>query len=233
MAEDSSIDQERHDMTSENERIALTMLSGSFEYDSEDSLTVLRGYLKENAPAVDATLIAYQSEDDNPSLELLEEETDVLLVFTRRLNTDGAELERFKSYCDRGGAVVGIRTASHAYQNWLPFDGEVLGGNYDGHYGSGMTARVEIAEGAREHPILTEVLPFESHGSLYRNTPISASASLLLTGRTEEHFEPVAWTRTDGGGRVFYTSLGHQKDFWELDFLRLIENAVLWAASKA
>ena len=89
-------------MTSENERIALTMLSGSFEYDSEDSLTVLLGYLKENAPAVDATLIAYQSEDDNPSLELLEEETDVLLVFTRRLNTDGAELERFKSYCDRG-----------------------------------------------------------------------------------------------------------------------------------
>ena len=45
MAEDSSIAQERHDMTSANERIALTMLSGSFEYDSEDSLTVLRGYL--------------------------------------------------------------------------------------------------------------------------------------------------------------------------------------------
>ena len=220
-------------MTSADERITLTMLSGSFEYDSEDSLTVLEGYLKENAPAVDATLIAYQSEDDNPSLELLEKETDVLLVFTRRLNTEGVELERFKSYCDRGGAIVGIRTASHAYQNWLPFDGEVLGGSYDGHYGSGHTARIEIAEGAGEHPILHEVLPFESLGSLYRNTPISAGATLLLTGRTEQHFEPVAWTHTHGGGRVFYTSLGHQKDFWELDFLRLIENAVRWAASKS
>ena len=219
-------------MTSVDERIALTMLSGSFEYDSEDSLTVLRGYLEENAPAVDSALIAYQSEDDDPSLELLEKETDVLMVFTRRLNTGGPELERFKSYCDRGGAVVGIRTASHAYQNWLPFDGEVLGGNYDGHYGSGITARVEIAEGAQQHPILNEVLPFESHGSLYRNTPISASADLLLTGRAAEHFEPVAWTHTHAGGRVFYTSLGHQKDFWELDFLRLIENAVLWAADR-
>lgn len=219
-------------MTSADERIALTMLSGSFEYDSEDSLTVLGGYLQENAPAVDATLVAYESEDDNPSLELLEEETDVLLVFTRRLNTAGIELERFKSYCARGGAVVGIRTASHAYQNWLAFDGEVLGGNYDGHYGSGMTTRVEIAKGAQEHPILHEVLPFESRGSLYRNTPISEPTTLLLTGRAEEHFEPVAWTHTHGGGRVFYTSLGHQKDFWELDFLRLVENAVLWAADR-
>jgi type 1 glutamine amidotransferase len=220
-------------MTSPDERIRLTMLSGSFEYDSEDSLTVLRGYLKENAPAVDSTLIAYQSEDDNPSLELLDEQTDVLLVFTRRLNTAGVELERFKSYCARGGAVVGIRTASHAYQNWLAFDDEILGGNYDGHYGSGLAAHVEIAEGARKHPILHEVLPFESRGSLYRNSPISADANLLLTGRTDAHFEPVAWTHTGGGGRVFYTSLGHQKDFWELDFLRLIENAVLWAANQA
>jgi type 1 glutamine amidotransferase len=220
-------------MTTANERIALTMLSGSFEYDSEDSLTVLRGYLEENAPAVDATLLVYESEDDNPSLELLQEETDVLLVFTRRLNASGVELERFKSYCARGGAVVGLRTASHAYQNWLAFDGEVLGGNYDGHYGSGITTHVELAENASEHPILHEVLPFESRGSLYRNTPISESATLLLSGRTEEHFEPVAWTHHYGGGRVFYTSLGHQKDFWELDFLRLIENAVLWAASKS
>ena len=214
-----------------NESLRLTMLSGSFEYDSEDSLTVLRDYLRYHSPGIAATLIAYRSEGDDPSLQLLEEDTDVLLLFTRRLNTTGAELERFKQYCAAGKPIVGVRTASHAYQNWLAFDREVLGGSYDGHYGSGVTARIEIAAAAAGHPVLKGVEPFESQGSLYRNTPIADDTELLLTGRTPEHFEPVAWTRRHPGGgrgRIFYTSLGHQKDFWELDFLRLIDNAVNW-----
>ena len=41
--------------------------------------------------------------------------------------------------------------------------------------------------------------------------------------------EPVAWTRIHNGGRVFYTSLGHQRDFEVEMFLRLLANAVLWA----
>lgn len=214
-----------------NEPLRLTMLSGSFEYDSEDSLTVLRDYLRHHSPGIASTLIAYRSEDDDPSLQLLEEETDVLLVFTRRLNTAGPELDRFRRYCAAGKPIVGVRTASHAYQNWLAFDREVLGGSYDGHYGSGVVARIEIAGEAGGHPVLEGVEPFESRGSLYRNTPIADDAELLLTGRTPEHFEPVAWTRRHPGGRpgrIFYTSLGHQKDFWELDFLRLIDNAVNW-----
>ena len=214
-----------------NESLRLTMLSGSFEYDSEDSLTVLRDYLRYHSPEIASTLIAYRSEEDDPSLQLLEEETDVLLVFTRRLDTTGAELERFRQYCAAGKPIVGVRTASHAYQNWLAFDREVLGGSYDGHYGSGVAARIEIAGEAGGHPVLKGVEPFESRGSLYRNTPIAGDAELLLTGRTPEHFEPVAWTRRHPGGRrgrIFYTSLGHQKDFWELDFLRLIDNAVNW-----
>jgi type 1 glutamine amidotransferase len=52
-----------------------------------------------------------------------------------------------------------------------------------------------------------------------------------LTGSTDEHEEPVAWTRMHRGGRVFYTSLGHQQDFREVDFLRLLANAVFWAAA--
>ena len=69
-----------------------------------------------------------------------------------------------------------------------------------------------------------------SHGSLYRNTPIADDATLLLTGTTDEATEPVAWTRMNAGGRVFYTSLGHQDDFRDDRFLRLLTNGVLWAA---
>ena len=208
--------------------LKLCMISGSFEYDSEESLTIFRKYMEQNC-GVQPTMIIYKTEDDNQSLEPLDD-ADVLLVFTRRLNTAGEELERFKAYCAQGRPVVGVRTASHAFQNWLPFDKEVLGGNYNGHYGGGPVCHVQAASGAEDHPILEGVPPFDSRGSLYKNTPIAEDTCLLLNGRTEEHSEPVAWTRLHKGGRVFYTSLGHQKDFRDENFLRLLANAVFWAA---
>ena len=213
------------------DRIRVTMLSGSFEYDSEDSLTVLVGYLHENAPIIDTRLIVYQSESQVQSLSALDEDTDVLLVFTRRLTMEGAELERIKRYCTAGKPVVGIRTASHAFEQWLEFDREVLGGNYDGHFSTGPRCQVEAA--APQDPILNGVQPFVSHGSLYRTSPLAGDARLLLMGRTDDQSQPVAWVRGSSDRRVFYTSLGHQKAFWELDFLRLIENALLWAGGHA
>jgi len=214
-----------------DEKLKLFMISGSFEYDSEESLEIFRKYMEQNY-AVQPSMIIYKTEDDDKSLKPLED-ADVLLVFTRRLNTEGKELERFKAYCTQGKPIVGVRTASHAFQNWLPFDKEVLGGNYNGHYGSGSTCHIEIASGVEDHPILDSVSPFDSRGSLYKNTPIAEDTNLLLNGRTEEHLEPVAWTRLNRGGRVFYTSLGHQGDFRDENFLRLLANAVFWAADRS
>ena len=210
-----------------NNRLKLCMLSGSFEYDSEASLAIFHEYIEKNHP-IQATQIIYQSEDKDQSLEPLQD-TDVLLVFTRRLNTTGKELDRFKAYCAEGKPIVGVRTASHAYQNWIAFDKEVLGGDYQGHYGGSVVAHTEINIGAKDHSILQNISDFDSYGSLYKNPSLAADSTLLLTGKTEEHTEPVAWTRIHNGGRVFYTSLGHQRDFEVEMFLRLLANAVLWA----
>jgi type 1 glutamine amidotransferase len=206
----------------------VVMLSGSFEYDSEESLVILRDYLHANAP-VTCELVLFESEEDDRSLSSIDA-ADVVLVFTRRLLTAGAALERFQRYCGDGGPVVGVRTASHAFQNWLDFDRDVLGGHYDGHYGSGATTKVELAPHVSGHPVLEGVRPFDAHGSLYRNTPIADDTALLLVGQEGEHREPVAWT-CQRAGRAFYTSLGHQKDFWELDFLRLVRNGILWSVN--
>ena len=212
------------------EPLKLCMLSGSFEYESESSLTIFRDYVEREHP-VRADLIVYSSEDDHQSLSAIEE-TDVLLVFTRRLNIDGEELERFKDYCREGRPIVGVRTASHAFQNWLAFDSEVLGGNYQMHWEHGPRASVRFEPGSEGHPLLEGVAEFSSSGSLYRNTPIATDASLLMSASTDEHEEPVTWTRTHAGGRVFYTSLGHQEDFEEPNFLRLLANAVLWCGGR-
>jgi type 1 glutamine amidotransferase len=45
--------------------------------------------------------------------------------------------------------------------------------------------------------------------------------------------EPVAWTHVGpGGGRVFYTSLGHPYDFDLTDFRTLLRNAIFWAVDQ-
>ncbi len=212
------------------EPLKLCMLSGSFEYESESTLTAFREYVEREHP-VRADLIVYRSEDDHQSLSAIEE-SDVLLVFTRRLNTEGEELERFKAYCAAGRPIVGVRTASHAFQNWLAFDREVLGGNYRMHWEHGPRARVRFEPGSEGHPIMEGVAEFNSAGSLYRNTPIAADASLLMSASAGEHDEPVTWTRSHAGGRVFYTSLGHQDDFEEPSFLRLLANAALWCGGR-
>ena len=62
--------------------------------------------------------------------------------------------------------------------------------------------------------------------------PLPIDTTLLLTGKTEEHTEPVGWTRNHHGGRVFYTSLGHQRDFEIEMFLRLLANGVLWVGGQ-
>jgi type 1 glutamine amidotransferase len=41
----------------------------------------------------------------------------------------------------------------------------------------------------------------------------------------------VAWTATSpGGGRVFATTLGHESDFANESFCRLLVNGIAWAA---
>ena len=205
----------------------LVMISGSFEYDSEQSLNLFKDYLKKNY-GVDSDLIVYKDEDDHPSLKPVET-ADVLLVFTRRINESGEELERLKTYCEKGRPIVGVRTASHAYQNWLEFDKKVLGGNYQDHYGAGPECRVEIEERGQSHQILNGVSSFVSSAHLYRNAPIAADSFVLMTGYSEDHVEPVAWTRMHNGGRVFYTSLGNQADFTMPVFLRMLSQAVSWA----
>lgn len=206
----------------------LCMLSGSFEYDSEDSLNILKSYLEERYE-INADMIVYASEDDDPTLAAIDD-ADVLLVFTRRLNTKGESLTKFQTYCEQGRPLVGVRTASHAYQNWLEFDKVVLGGDYQGHYGHGSTVFVEYLD--PEHPIVDGISGLESYGSLYKNPSLSSDTSVLLFGHTDEHSEPVAWTRLHNGGRVCYTSLGHQKDFTLEPFLRFLGQSVLWVTEQ-
>lgn len=169
---------------------------------------------------------------------------DLVVVFARRRAFQAEQMKFLRDYLDRGGPLIGLRTASHAFDSrgaapaghdeWVKFDPEVLGGNYHNHYPAGPMVTVTPAADVLDHPILKGVeLPLLSEGSLYRASPLVDGTQMLLIGTIpDQPPEPVAWTHRYKNSRVFYTSLGHPDDFKNPPFRRMLVNAVFWAMGR-
>lgn len=213
-----------------DEPLKVCLVSGAEEYRTDETLARFRDFLEANYPA-QCTLLRARAIDDLPGLEALDE-ADVALFYTRRLTIDGEQLERVQRYARSDRPLVGVRTASHGFQNWLEFDRLVFGGNYHGHYEHDRETVVRPAPGAEGHPVLQGVGPITSLGGLYRVSPLADDVRVLLIGTAPEGTEPVAWVREHDGRRVAYTSLGAVADFDDPDFLRLLANALFWAAGR-
>jgi nicotinamidase-related amidase/type 1 glutamine amidotransferase len=179
-----------------------------------------------------------------PGLDALDA-ADVAIISVRRRTLRPEQLAIVRRFVESGKPVVGIRTASHAFSQrdgatpeghvaWPEFDAQVFGGHYTNHFGNGRASTVAKVADAAAHPILSQITsePFAQGGSLYMTSPLAAGTTVLLTGTVEgQAAEPVAWTfQRHDGGRSFYTSMGHPKDFANVHFNRLLLNSVCWAA---
>lgn len=209
--------------------LRICLLSGSAEYDSENSLAGFQSYLENRYQVICLRAFGKDKGDNLPGLEALDR-ADLMIVFTRRVALPPEQLERVHKYIAAGRPIIGLRTASHAFQNYMEFDREVLGGGYKGHY-TNSQAEVIIAPGRAEHPMLAGVTPFTTR-KLYKNPTLADDAIVLLEGATASYREPVAWVRLHAGGRVFYTSLGTQEDFMQESFRRLLVNAIFWTTQR-
>ena len=184
------------------------------------------------------------------NLQILED-ADLAVFFIRRRALEPEKLAMIKNYVASGRPVLGIRTASHSFDananvpregggieaakenaseflaQWKEFDRDVLGGNYQGHYGHLNTGTdVFVVPGMEGHPLLKGVDPkFNSLNWLYRNRPLRSDKIqvLLLGSNPGVSDEPVMWINNKN---VIYTSLGHWDD-WKIEsFRNLMLNAV-------
>lgn len=175
-------------------------------------------------------------------------DADLLIVSVRRRTPTEPQMAIVREYLASGRPLVGIRTASHAFDRepppgharWSGFDVEVLGGHYERHYGNkpptGPPTLVRLLPEAAGHAIMRGLEPIErvSTSHLYRSRDLGAAAVPLAEGQIQgqEIVEPVAWTNVYRGGRVFYTSLGNQADFELPWFRQLLVNGVLWTLER-
>lgn len=208
----------------------VVLISGETEYRSVETLPPFGRFLESEYGFRCVMLKRVPDKEEIPGLEALEQ-ADLVVLYVRRMTLPEASLAKIRQYVERGGAVVGLRTASHAFQNWKSFDREILGGNYQGHHGNDLRPTIRVAPAAEAHPLLKGVdREFISAGSLYRNAPLPEGSEVVLTGAVSNApAEPVAWTRTSAGRRVFYTSLGHPLDFEMPAFRTLLVRGIHWA----
>lgn len=172
---------------------------------------------------------------------------DAMLVSVRRRPLKPEQLKVIEAFVAAGKPVIGIRTASHAFclrdkqpgnglADWPKFDGEVLGGSYTNHYANDAFPSIKCVASPAETGLAQSLsgLSYTSKGSLYQVSPLGAGTVPLLVGSIEgKPAEPVAWTNVRaGGGRAFYTSLGHKSDFEQDHFRLLLANGIHWACNQ-
>lgn len=151
--------------------------------------------------------------------------------------------ERLAAYVDGGGGFAGVHAAACTEYDW-PYYGELLGARFARHPEI-QPGRVVIEDA--DHPA-TRPLPedWETTDEWYdfRANPRDAVGVRVLARADEASYEgggmgedhPLIWCRTqgEGGGRVFYTALGHASEAYEdPDFLAHLRGGLRWAAGLA
>jgi type 1 glutamine amidotransferase len=216
----------------------VVLVSGETGYQSDRTLADFAQELESHHGARCNLLVA-SGKDDLPGLEVLED-ASVTVLFLQSLVLPASQLSQIRAYVEAGKPLVALRGTLRGFDNWKEFGPEVLGAAWRYDYGSASSTDVKVIPEAAREPILEGVAPeFHCRSWLYHVLPLSGSVKPLLMGtpvgpsdRAERVPNPVAWTRTRKGGRVFYTSLGHPDDFQVEPFRRLLANAVQWALAR-
>lgn len=167
---------------------------------------------------------------------------DLLIIFARRIALPHEQMDIIKKYLGKGKPIIGIRTANHAFtvrdkiaegfEDWPEFVDNILGCENRGYGPTEPGTDVSVVSEKINHPIVKDINPKQWHsdGNVYLVSPLhDKKADILLTGKVNGIIEPIAWTRTAGKSKVFYTSLGYPTDFKTPPFNTLFVNAIKWA----
>ena len=170
---------------------------------------------------------------------------DAVMFFTTgELPMSGTQKAALLDFVRSGRGFVGVHSATDTFYDWPDYL-ELIGGYFDGHpWHQGV--RVNIADPANAlvsflgpsfaiNDEIYQIRDFDEGGSrvLLRLDPTSVDLTRDGVHRRSYGW-PLAWTRSFGEGRVFYTALGHEADVWrDARYHRLLLNAINWVSRGA
>lgn len=149
-------------------------------------------------------------------------------------------------FVENGGGFVGIHSATDTWNEspeWAAF----IGGIFDGHP---WNDRVPLIITAVDHPIMkpfadsVQSVPgqprrFFFTDEIYQFKSLGSDLNVLLKldpnapGTESGRSYPLAWTREQGKGRVFYMALGHRDTVWkDQRFMDTITAGLRWVTRR-
>lgn len=152
----------------------------------------------------------------------------VVLNNTTRLKLSDAQQQALIAFVRSGKGLIGIHAATDNFYTW-PDGAKMLGALFNGHpWGGGGTWAFRIDEpnhvlakafGGKGFKLQDEIYEMKEP---YSRANCRVLLSLDLTdpatankGKRADKDFAVAWIRKEGEGRVFYCSLGHEKNVFQ------------------
>ncbi|HVK05548.1 MAG TPA: ThuA domain-containing protein [Armatimonadaceae bacterium] len=142
--------------------------------------------------------------------------------------------DAFIKWIADGHAFLGAHAATDTYPGYPAYI-DMIGGQFRTH---GPQVEVECRVEDHKHPATKDFASgsFKVFDEIYLFQKFDRSrVHGLLTldahpnAKTPGDY-PVAWTRREGKGRVFYTSLGHRKDIWNAEwYQKHLMGGIRWA----
>ena len=198
----------------------IVLISGDQEYRSEETVAQLAKILANRHGFKCSVLFTVDPKDGTinpninniPGLEALKS-ADLMLIFTRFLNLPDDQMQQFADYLASGKPVIGLRTATHAFnipgdrkfarfgngsnvKGWEGgFGKQILGEQWVNHHGAHGKegTRGLFAKGQENHPILKGIAPGEIFGTTDVYTvhlPLSGDSIPLVLGEVTETLKP-------------------------------------------
>lgn len=193
----------------------IVLISGDQEYRSEEAIPQLAKILSRHHGFKCTVLFTVDPKDGTvnpninniPGLEALKD-ADLMVIFTRFLNLPDDQMQHVADYVAAGKPVVGLRTATHAFNipakskfakfSWnngdaaykQGFGKQVLGETWVNHHGGhgSQGTRGIVAKGQEKHPILKGIGAGDIFGTtdVYTvNLPLADCTPLVLGEVTE------------------------------------------------
>jgi hypothetical protein len=194
----------------------IVLVSGDEEYRSEEALPQLAKILAKHHSFTCTVLFAIDPKDGTinpnvnnniPGLEALDK-ADLMVIATRFRNLPEAQMKHVADYLAAGKPVVGMRTATHAFNigsgpyskfSWNQKDGgfgrQVLGETWISHHGDhgSQSTRGMFAPGKDQHPILRGI----KNGTIWGPTdvygvrlPLPGDSQPLVMGQVVQGMKP-------------------------------------------
>ena len=152
------------------------------------------------------------------------------VVFFTAINPPGTDVDALVAWVREGGAFIGIHSTANTYQG-IPAFGELLGARYDRRpwrTAQAPQTKVRVKVLDRTHPSTRHLgESFEIADDIYQFKDLDRTSVTVLLSLDPSSLDlenpkmnrndtvlPVAWTKTLGQGRVFYTALGDWEPTW-------------------